>query len=74
MADEPPAPILSAAEAKKRFGLYLVLKLAGLAALVGGVVLLRGGTTVIGGILLAVGGAALFVRPRHLGLTTRPER
>ncbi|WP_426165488.1 hypothetical protein [Sandarakinorhabdus sp. DWP1-3-1] len=73
MADGP-APVLSAAEAKKRFILYFLLKLVGLAILVGGVVLLRGGTTAAGAILLAIGAGALFVRPRHLGLTTRPER
>ena len=74
MAEETPAPILSAAEARKRFFLYLVIKLAGLAALFGGVFLSRGGVTAISAILLVIGGAALFVRPRMLGLTTRPER
>jgi hypothetical protein len=72
MADE--TPILSAVEAKKRFFLYLVLKLGGLGALFGGVFLSRGGITVLSGLLLVIGCATLFLRPRMLGLTTRPER
>lgn len=79
MADGPePAklagPILSAAEAKRRFFIYLVIKLAGLGALFAGVLLSRGGFTPVGGIALLVGAISLFVRPRMLGLTTRPEK
>ncbi len=64
-------PILSAAEARKRFLLYLALKLLGLVALFSGVLLSRGGSPTIGVVLLLAGAACLFVRPKHLGLTTR---
>lgn len=67
-------PVLSVAEAKKRYFLYLALKLAGLAALFGGVFLARGGVTPVSVVLLLAGAVSLFVRPRMLGLTTRPER
>ncbi|KPF79643.1 hypothetical protein IP88_01790 [alpha proteobacterium AAP81b] len=66
------APILSKAEARKRFFLYFGLKLVGLVALFAAVFVSRDGLTLVGGLLLAVGGASLFVRPRHLGLTTTP--
>ncbi len=72
MADE--TPILTAAEAKKRFFGYFALKLAGLAALIGGVLLSRGGVTAVSVVLLLIGAASLFVRPRLLGLTTKPDR
>lgn len=72
MADE--TPILTAAEAKKRFFSYFALKLAGLAALIGGVLLSRGGVTAVSVVLLLIGAASLFVRPRLLGLTTKPDR
>ena len=39
----------------------------------GGVFLAQGGVTVLSALLLAFGAASLFVRPRMLGLTTRPE-
>ena len=71
---ETPGPILSVAEAKKRFFVYLVLKLSGLGAMFGGVFLSRGGVSAISVILLVVGAVTLFLRPRHLGLTTRAER
>jgi hypothetical protein len=63
-------PILTKAEAQKRFFLYFGVKLVGLAALFGAVFLSRDGLTLAGGVLLAIGGAGLFVRPRHLGLTS----
>lgn len=69
---EPPL-LLSPQEAKKRFYLYFMLKLAGLAAFFGGILLARGEWKAIGVVLLIAGAASLFVRPRHLGLTTRPE-
>ena len=72
--DAPTGPILSAAEARKRFFFYLLLKLAGLGALFGGVLLARGGVNVGNALLLAFGCASLFVRPHMLGLTTRPEK
>jgi hypothetical protein len=76
MADpqKPPGPVLSAAEAKKRFFVYLLLKLFGLGALFAGVLLSRGQVTIPSIALFIVGAASLFVRPRMLGLTTRPEK
>lgn len=72
---EPPVgPILSAGEAKKRLGIYMLVKFIGLAAMFGGVFLARGGITIVSILLLLVGAVALFIRPRMLGLTTRPER
>ncbi len=68
---EPPL-ILSPATARRRFLAYFGLKLVGLAALLGGVFLGRDGVTLASVVLLAIGGGALFVRPRHLGLTTKP--
>ncbi len=73
--DTPTGPVLSPGEAKKRFFLYLVLKLAGLGALFAGVLMTRGGgISIVSGALFAIGAASLFVRPKMLGLTTRPER
>lgn len=70
----PAGPILSATEAKKRLALYMAVKFVGLAALFGGVFLARGGINAAAILVLLVGAGALFVRPRMLGLTTRPER
>ncbi len=70
---DAPGPILSAKEAKKRFFIYLVLKLGGLGAMFGGVFLSQGGVSVLSVVMLLAGVASLFVRPRMLGLTTRPE-
>ncbi|MEY2884991.1 MAG: hypothetical protein RL490_2715 [Pseudomonadota bacterium] len=69
-------PILTPRTARNRFLGYFGLKLGGLAALFGGVFLAKeaGGATVVAVLLLIVGAASLFVRPKHLGLTTRPER
>lgn len=74
MTDPEPGPVLSVAEARKRYLIYLALKLGGLAGLFGGVFLARGGVTIISVVLLVAGAISLFVRPRMLGLTTRPER
>jgi|GEM_PF-1711656 len=64
-------PIMPEAEAKKRFLIYLALKLSGLAALFGGVFLAREATSPLALALLIAGAVALFLRPKHLGLTTR---
>lgn len=73
MSDE--TPVLPVAEARKRFVVYAAVKLGGLAALFGGVILEhRGGITVVNVLLIAVGAACLFVRPRMLGLTRRPGK
>jgi hypothetical protein len=74
MSQDEPTPVLSVAEAKKRFLFYFLLKIAGLAALFGGVFLGRGGVTAASVVLLLAGAASLFVRPKLLGLTTRPEK
>ncbi|MFZ4689138.1 MAG: hypothetical protein ACOYLS_07860 [Polymorphobacter sp.] len=75
MAEPDTAPlILSPAEAKKRFAAYLLLKLTGLAALFAGVYLSRTGINAPGVILLLLGAGSMFVRPRMIGLTTRPEK
>jgi hypothetical protein len=78
---KPEGAILSVAEAKRRYLIYIAMKLVGLAALFGGVFLARGAGTAsaMGGVsggaiaLLGVGAATLFVRPRMLGLS-KPKR
>lgn len=71
---EPEAPILSAAEAKKRFYLYLAAKFTGLGLLVGGLYWAQSGLNISNGAMLVIGAISLFVRPKWLGLTTRPEK
>ena len=74
MADDeaaPPALILSASEAKRRYLIYFAMRLCGLAVLFGGVFLARETVTPLSLVLIGIGGATLFVRPRMLGLTTR---
>lgn len=75
MVDPAPdmAPILSPREAKKRFAAYMLLKLTGLAALFSGVYLARHGINAPSVVLLLMGAGSMFVRPRMIGLTTRPE-
>jgi hypothetical protein len=68
MVDEPPPVILPPAEAKKRFALYLAVKLLGYAALLGGVFLLSRGVTPIAVIVQLAGAASLLIRPKTLGL------
>lgn len=69
-----PGPILSRQEARRRFLLYFGLKLAGLGALAAGLFLSRGGLSAAGVVLVVLGAASIAVRPRHLGLTTKPEK
>jgi hypothetical protein len=73
-SEKPAGPILSAAEAKKRLAMYMLVKFVGLAAMFGGVFLAKDGINAGAVVLLIIGAAALFVRPRMLGLTTRPEQ
>jgi len=73
-SEKPAGPFLSAAEAKKRLAMYMLVKFVGLAAMFGGVYLAKDGITAGAVVLLIIGAAALFVRPRMLGLTTRPEQ
>lgn len=72
MAEEPPV-ILPPAEAKRRFRLYLTVKLLGFAALLLGVFLLSRGVTPIAVIIQLAGAASLFIRPKTLGLATRRD-
>lgn len=58
-------------EARKRYLIFLAVRLAGLAVMATGVWLLRGGHQAPGLAVVLLGGASLFVRPRHLGLTGR---
>lgn len=69
---EAPLP---AAEAKKRYLIYLAVRLTGLAVMMGGVWLVRevgpesGWAPGLAVVLL--GGCSLLVRPKHLGLTRK---
>ena len=60
---------LPAAEAKKRYLIYLAVRLTGLAVMAAGVWTLRSVGEAPGLAVVLVGGCSLFVRPRHLGLT-----
>ena len=72
MSEAPlPAPLLAPAEAKKRYLVYLAVRLTGLAVMAGGVWLIREAGQVPGLIVVLLGGCSLFVRPRHLGLTRK---
>jgi hypothetical protein len=71
---DKPEPVLSAAEAKKRFAIYLAVKLLGLGLLIGGLFLARAGLGLGNGAMLVLGVVSLFFRPKWLGLTTRPEK
>lgn len=71
---EPAGPILSAAEAKKRFYIYLAIKFTGLGLLIGGLFLARAGLNFGNGAMLLVGAASFFLKPKMLGLTTRREQ
>lgn len=69
MADPVP---LSAAEMKKRYFIWLTIKLLGLINLFGGVFLSKSGVTIISGLMIAAGIASLFLRPHRLGLNRKP--
>lgn len=73
MADDLPPIILPPAEARRRFAMYLAVKLLGFAALLGGVFLLSRGVTPIAVIIQLAGAASLFIRPKTLGLGTNPK-
>lgn len=64
-------PILSEAEAKKRFLIYFAVKMIGLAALFAGVFLGQRGLNVPSVLLFLAGAVSLFIRPKMLGLTGR---
>ena len=65
---EPPQP---AAEAKKRYLVYLAVRLTGLAVMAAGVWMVREVGQAPGLAVVLIGGCSLFVRPRHLGLTRK---
>ena len=65
---EAPLP---AAEAKKRYLIYLAVRLAGLAVMATGVWLVREVGQAPGLAVVLLGGCSLFVRPKHLGLTRK---
>ena len=67
---QPPLPV---AEAKKRYLIYLAVRLTGLAVMACGVWLIRSVGEAPGLAVVLLGGCTLFVRPRHLGLTRRPD-
>ena len=73
MADDETKPvvILPEAEAKRRYLIYMSMRLAGLALVFGGAYLARNGVTPLALVLIGVGIATLFVRPRMVGLATR---
>lgn len=62
---------LPAEEAKKRYLIYLAVRLTGLAVMAAGVWMLRAVGEAPGLAVVLVGGCSLFVRPRHLGLTSK---
>ena len=65
---EAPLP---AAEAKKRYLVYLAVRLTGLAVRAAGVWLVREVGQAPGLAVVLLGGCSLFVRPKHLGLTRK---
>ena len=65
---EAPLP---AAEAKKRYLVYVAVRLTGLAVMAAGVWLVREVGQAPGLAVVLLGGCSLFVRPKHLGLTRK---
>jgi hypothetical protein len=65
---EAPLPT---AEAKKRYLVYLAVRLTGLAVMAAGVWLVREVGQAPGLAVVLLGGCSLFVRPKHLGLTRK---
>ncbi|WP_022679744.1 hypothetical protein [Sandarakinorhabdus limnophila] len=65
---EAPLP---AAEAKKRYLIYLAVRLTGLAVMATGVWLVGEVGQAPGLAVVLLGGCSLFVRPKHLGLTRK---
>ncbi len=71
-APEPPdRPILPLRDARRRYLLYVAVKLLGLAALFGGVFLGKDGLNWPAGLLLVAGAISLFIRPAALGLASK---
>jgi hypothetical protein len=77
--DSPPPqpipngkPILPAAEARRRYLIYVGVRFAGLAVMACGVWLGRAESQVLGLAVVIVGGLSMLLRPRHLGLSRKP--
>lgn len=67
MSDAP----LPAAEARRKYLVFLAVRLAGLAVMFAGVWMMRALGQGPGLVAVLIGGATLFIRPRHLGLTRK---
>lgn len=64
-------PVLSAAQARKRYLIYVAVRFAGLAVMAIGLWLNQTVGEAVGVAVALIGGLTLFVRPRHLGLTAK---
>ncbi|WP_353217882.1 hypothetical protein [Sandarakinorhabdus sp.] len=64
-------PHLSVAQARKRYLMYVAVRFAGLAVMAIGLWLTRTVGEAPGVAVALIGGLTLFVRPKHLGLTTK---
>lgn len=73
-ADEPPPLVLDPATARRRFFVWIAIRLSGLAAMGVAAVLYRDGNLLAAGLLALAGGATLLLRPRHIGLSGPPRR
>ena len=65
-------PILPAAEARRRYLIYVGVRFAGLAVMACGVWLGRVESQVVGLAVVIIGGLSMLLRPRHLGLNRKP--
>jgi hypothetical protein len=68
---DTPAETLPAAEARRRYLIYVGVRVAGLIVMGLGVWLGRRVGEAPGLIVVLLGGCTMLVRPRHLGLTRR---
>lgn len=71
MSNEPNPVILPPAEARKRYLIYVAARFFGLAVMAVGVWLARSVGQAEGFAVVLIGGLALFLRPKHLGLTRK---
>lgn len=66
---DTPEPILPPEEARRRFLVFNLIRLVGLAILIGGMFLARDGVNIGNGAMILVGIVSLFLKPKWLGLT-----
>jgi hypothetical protein len=66
---ETPEPILPPEEARRNFLVFNLIRLVGVAILIGGMFLARDGLNIGSGALILVGVISLFLKPKWLGLT-----